>query len=400
MKKLSTILFVTILISLFSGCNAAQNPYVKFEYREIDPASGHVEIADVDNDGKNDVVLVGNGTFAWFKYENEKTFKKSVIITGAKFSSDRIAIGDIDKDGDIDIVTGCRKDKKYYTYWLENPLPAASPDTPGSWKMHEVGANTDYLKDIIIKDFDKDNKPDIVVRQHHDTILFLQKSPTEWINARVLEHESHEGMDVADLDNDGDPDIVLNGFWFETPDDVVNGTFKKHIIDKLWFTPVDKTWRDNNSVVKVADINGDGLCDILLCSSELPGFPISAYIASSLEDIKQDKWKETQIEKVFDYCQTLDAADIDGDGDVDVVAGKFERQVEPRNPQWTNYPPFPVVIYYNENGKGTQWGKQKLSDEGVYSGVLGDVGSDGDIDFISSRSYWTGPIKLWENKIH
>ena len=34
------------------------------------------------------------------------------------------------------------------------------------------------------------------------------------------------------MDLDGDPDIVLNGFWFETPEDLEPQNFKKHVFDK------------------------------------------------------------------------------------------------------------------------------------------------------------------------
>ena len=98
----------------------------------------------------------------------------------------------------------------------------------------------------------------------------------------------------------------------------------------------------------------------------------------------------------FDFCQTLDAGDIDNDGDIDVLAAKFERDKSSK--KWINDPPFPVVVFYNVDGRGKSWQQQILSEKGLYAGLLGDLGSDGDIDIVGPRSYWKGPLCLWENK--
>jgi hypothetical protein len=219
----------------------------------------------------------------------------------------------------------------------------------------------------------------------------------QWAPPKLLKHESHEGMDVADLDRDGDLDIVLNGFWFETPDDAEGGTYKKHVFDAKWFTPVDKSWRDNNAAVKIADVNGDNLPDIIISHSELPGYPISIYTASSREDVRADRWREIKVVDRFDFCQTLDAGDVDNDGDLDILAAKFERAPN-EGVQWRNQPPYPVVVFRNTDGQGTAWAREVLSEDGMYAGVLGDIGSDGDLDIVGPRTYWAGPLRMWENR--
>jgi hypothetical protein len=204
-------------------------------------------------------------------------------------------------------------------------------------------------------------------------------------------------MDVGDLDKDGDPDIVLNGFWFETPANPRVGDYLKHSIDDKWFTPVEDTWRDNNSVVRVTDVNADGLLDVLLSSSELPGYPISLYMSPSTNAVRQNRWKEITITKQFDFCQTLDVGDIDNDGDMDVLAAKFRRV--PSGKRWDVPPPYPVILFENVNGNETVWKSTILSNQGMYAGDLGDVGSDGDLDIVGSLSYFIGPIQMWENQI-
>jgi hypothetical protein len=398
--------YVMFLLALGLGC---AHPEPTFNYREIDSKHGKNVVTDLDNDGRNDIVTLitgEDGGLIWYKHNSDNTLKKNVILEHVYFRGDRVAAADLDGDGDQDLVTGFRDNgEELYVVWLCNPLPAGKPDVPGSWEMSKIGYHAlesegarAYTKDIGIADFDGDGKLDVATRTNIMTRIFFQVSPTEWAKKVEMEHENHEGMDVGDLDQDGDPDLILNGFWFETPADPLTQPFAKHIIDEKWFTQTEGTWRDDNASVKVADINGDGLLDLLISHSEKPGFPVSYYAVASRDQVRSGPWTENRVAEVFDFCQSLDAGDIDNDGDLDILAAQFER--DHGGERWRNYPPFPVVVFYNERGDGTTWKQQQLSEKGMYAGILGDVGSDGDLDIVAPRSYWTGPTDMYENSLN
>jgi hypothetical protein len=388
------------VICLFVGgvCRLGYTNDERFKFRELDSDHGKAEVADIDNDGLNDVVKrsTGGESLVWYKYNKTGEFDKHVVFKNKVFRGDRIALADIDRDGDMDLATGLKEGDDYNVVWLENPLPAGKPTRLNSWKIRKVGTQDDYMKEIAIVDFDRDGKLDIVTRAHTKTAIYFQKNPANWDRLKVIDHDSHEGMDVGDLDKDGDVDIVLNGFWFETPPDPRKGTYRKHIFDRKWFMPVDNSWRDNNAAIKVSDINNDQIPDILISQSELPGFPVSLYTVSALNDVKQDKWKEIKVTKRFDFCQTLDVGDVDNDGDMDILAAKFERDHQSK--KWMNKSPYPIVVFQNLDGDARNWKEHRISDTGMYAGVFGDVGSDGDLDIVGSRTYWQGPLKMWENK--
>jgi hypothetical protein len=381
-KELS--FFLIFAISSFFLISNTKAESLTFEHIIVDSTDlAYVRVVgDVDGDGYPDIIAVNDSGLRWYKYPSWSKY----TIKEFNWRADDIEIGDIDNDGDIDVVGIQDDDGK--VYWFENPRPSGNPT--GTWTSHYIGTNGAYVKDMEIADFNKDGKLDVVTRTHTTTSIFTQVSSTSWTKVKTLSHGGVDGLDVGDLDMDGDPDIVLNGFWFETPADLTS-TWARYNIDSKWWNQSggDYTWRNNNAKVFVTDVNGDSRPDVLITQSELPGYPVSWYEAA---DPKNGPWVE-HIMGSCDYCHTLQAGDIDNDGDIDVVVGKFERDAAPYIPS-----PFPLRVFYNKNGDGLSWNVQEIDTLGIYSGVIGDISNDGDLDIVGSRSYWKGPVEIRENK--
>ncbi len=370
---------------------------IPFKHEIIDSRGmGHRQVADVDGDGKNDIVAVKHSAqqnlLIWYRYPDWK--EQLICDIGAfkdykDYRSCDMRLADMDNDGDIDLIgrIGRMKDNSSgVNCWFENP--GSKGILEREWKRHDI-VTSHYAKDIVVTDLNRDGKQDVVIRtENSKLVIAIQKAADVW-SSREIDVPRLDGTDVGDLDRDGDPDIVINGMWLETPSDPINGEWIKRIFDDKWYvqrTGSKGAWYDNNSKVVVQDMDQDGLLDIIIVNSENRGYPVSWYKAPA--DVKTGSWKEYII-GYMDKSHSLNVADFDNDGDLDVMAGEM-----PNKPEEA---PFPIVIFINQ-GDSRHWTEQKLADWGNYSAAIGDIDNDGDMDIIGLRNYNRSPIELWRNK--
>ena len=128
-----------------------------------------LKVLDDDSDGANDV----SGKFAVSLYDNKLSYyhdsNKTVLNTPDDFSSlNSLAVGDIDGDGDEDIVTTSKDDGK--VVWFENL-------GNNTYKQSLITELKEPVK-VVISDYNNDGLNDIIVATE-TKILLLKNSATE-----------------------------------------------------------------------------------------------------------------------------------------------------------------------------------------------------------------------------
>ncbi|MEA1996250.1 MAG: VCBS repeat-containing protein, partial [Gemmatimonadota bacterium] len=261
-------------------------PFERIVIDENGPEDPHTKATgDIDGDGIVDAVAASSrgGPLVWYQAPG---WRKFTIAPSGKWSCDA-EVADVDGDGDNDVVIS-----EYYgkerLEWYENPGGAAVLKA-GYWKLHTTGAPRAH--DIEVRDMDSDGDMDIISRGQSGfntgegnkiVIMEQQDGPDSW-NMRTIDCPHGEGLDVRDLDGDGDLDLVIGGRWYEGSNDIAGGPWKEHVF-ALWH---------EDAVVKAADMNRDGRLDVIITESE-GTHSISWFEAPA--DLTQPDWPEHVID--------------------------------------------------------------------------------------------------------
>lgn len=170
---------------------------------------------DINQDGKTDIVVGGTSEFGWFINTGSGYKKYYTRIDGTSFLDMELA--DLDGDQDPDLV---------YAYSDDNGLSILiEEDTTGGYQQQQWAlkdaAKYSYASDIEVADLDNDNRPDILVKTKADinygrkskfnhSIFWLKNTESGFTAPKVIttEFEGKGKVHTADIDRDGDLDII------------------------------------------------------------------------------------------------------------------------------------------------------------------------------------------------
>ena len=337
---------------------------------------GQSTVGDFDNDGRLDFLMgqhFGTREKRQYLFLNDGSPDDWPfhVVTTENTGDGGVNAMDVDGDGWLDIVSSGS--------WFRNSKHPA--DVPFTKFVYDEGAYGGH--DMLIADVDGDGREDVVVntdkgdRNGGENGLFWYRIPDDptrpWVRTRIGP-AVHSGMwpgGTGDIDGDGDLDVFTRA-WYENADGR-GGRWVEH--DNVGFGRRGRFGYSQQSVV--VDVDGDGDRDIVHGESDF--FDDARIQWSENVDGRGGAWRAHVLpmngETAGDF-HSVAARDFDGDGDIDVFAAESEWMAE--RARW--------FLWENVDGKGARFERHTLLEGlGAHNAIAADVDGDGDVDIVSKE---------------
>jgi hypothetical protein len=269
-------------------------------------------IGDVNKDGKKDIL---SGAY-WFEAPN---WTKHEIMPPKAFSwkdgySDSFLnfSADVNQDGWVDLIRIDIAAKP--AVWYENPK-----NKSGHWIARQIYPSIGNESPLFV-DIDGDGRLDLLANDPETKqVIWLsqprKKGDFDWekniisSDPELATHMYTHGLGYGDINGDGKADVIVKNGWWEGTDDPKTRNWKFH--------PANLS--QDCAQMYVYDVNKDGLNDVLSSSAHNYGVWWHEQGKDAQGNIT---WTEHEISRDFSQSHGLAFKDVNGDGFPDLITGK------------------------------------------------------------------------------
>lgn len=349
-------------------------PDIAFEKHTLDlGANESCAIGDFNKDGRLDIVSGEN----WFEAPKWTRHKfRSLPFNNNYIDNFSDLVVDVNGDGYADIVSGGWFSRQ--VSWWENPGKSKA-----EWKAHVIdqGMNMEFA---FLVDLNNDGKALEVLPQYggpNAITAWYELQGGKWVKRLVSPKGHGHGIGAGDVNGDGKADVLTPQGWFEAPD---------------WKFHPDWEFKKALSFMHVNDVNGDGRPDIVSSYAHDYGVFWLERGAGAAE------WTERKIDDTWSQAHAIAMTDLNGDGKRDFISGKryLAHEHEPGAFEAPGIYWYEPLVVPKPIGNGAlQWVRHVI-DYGTRTGAgmqipVVDLDGDGDLDFAVGGK--TG-VFVFENK--
>lgn len=330
-----------------------------------------VAVGDVNQDGNIDVMA---GAY-WFEAPH---WEKHEIETPRKFEYDKgysnafISQGmDVNGDGWVDFVRIGFPGEE--VQWFENPK-----NQEGHWKAHLIHPTLGN-ESAGFYDVDGDGRLDILGGNPPTGEMIWLKAPEsssdlEWKKYAISKEKSpgtdrfSHGLGMGDMNMDGRMDVIITEGWWEAPQEPTSPDWVFH----------PAALGEASAQIYAQDVDGDGDQDVISSSAHALGIWWHEQVVEGGETT----WQTHLISEEFTQTHGLVHIDLNGDGHLDLVTGKRFFAHMGNDPG--EYDPAVLYWYEFQPGERPTWIPHKIDDDsgvGVHL-VVEDITGDGLLDII------------------
>ena len=352
-----------------------------------DAKVANVNVADVDGDGKPEVLVCDSGTNTVSIIRRSASGWTEEVVASCA-APGHTAVFDSDKDGDPDIaIAGVGKMQS-----TDNPigyvLLLVNNGAKG-WEKREIATAQPRVTDVEPADVDGDGDQDLIVGafgwRKNGYIGWLRNDGATWELVKIADRTGTIHVPVADLDADGRPDFVaIVAQEAETVTAYMNkgGKFEA----KILFEAGNPLF--GSSGLELADLDRDGDIDMLFTNGDALSDPCAMpwpyHGVQWLENRGKLDFAYHDIGRCYGPFRAV-AADLDGDGDTDVAVAMLFGMWDDNSGTG--------LLWYENDGKMSFTRHDVPGPTGLITLAVGNLDGDGTPELVTGRMVFLSSTK-------